>query len=86
MVLDSYLEVAAEDLSYKSVNELKKAKYKALIKAKSKAKGFASLTTISNCFRLKRYACYKYKSRTDKRLKLEQQIVNIVSKKTQIPS
>jgi len=28
LVLDSYLEVAAEDLGYKSVAELKKTKYK----------------------------------------------------------
>ena len=34
MVLDSYLEVAAEDLGYKFVGELKKPKYKALSKAK----------------------------------------------------
>ena len=39
------------------------------------------MTTISKCLGLKRDAYYKYKSRADKRLKLEQQIVNIVSKK-----
>ena len=39
------------------------------------------MTTISKCFGLKRDAYYKYKSRADKRLKIEQQIVNIVSKK-----
>ena len=38
MVLESYLEVAAEDLGYKSVSELKKAKYRALIIAKRKLK------------------------------------------------
>ncbi len=52
-----------------------------MIKAKKKSKGFASLTTISHCFGLKRDAYYKYKSRADMRLKLEQQIKNIVSKK-----
>ncbi len=52
-----------------------------MIKAKEKSKGFASLTTISHCFGLKRDAYYKYKSRADMRLKLEQQIKNIVSKK-----
>ena len=46
-----------------------------------KSKGFASLTTISHCFGLKRDAYYKYKARSDKRLKLEQQILNIVRKK-----
>jgi hypothetical protein len=81
MVQDSYLEVAAEDLGYKSVNELKKAKYKALIKAKEKSKGFASLTSISNCFGLKRDAYYKYKSRTDMRLELELQIISIFRKR-----
>jgi hypothetical protein len=66
LVLDSYLEVAAEDLGYKSVAELKKkVKYKALIKAKEKAKGFASLTTITNCFGNKRNTYYKYKNRAD---------------------
>ena len=46
-----------------------------------KSKGFASLTTISHCFGLKRDAYYKYKARADKRLKLEQQIISIVKKK-----
>ena len=46
-----------------------------------KSKGFASLTTITTCFGLKRDAYYKYKARADKRLKIEQQIINIVSKK-----
>jgi transposase InsO family protein len=46
-----------------------------------KSKGFVSLTTISHCFGLKRDAYYKYKARADKRLKLEQQILNIVRKK-----
>src|SRR5690606_22117406 len=59
----------------------KKAKYKALIKVKEKSKGFASLTTITNCFGLKRDALYKYKRRTDKRLKQEQQIIEIVKKR-----
>ena len=46
-----------------------------------KSKGFASLTTISHCFGLKRDAYYKYKARSDKRLKLEQQIISIVKKR-----
>jgi transposase InsO family protein len=52
-----------------------------LIKAKEKSKGFACLTTITHCFGLKRDAYYKYKTRADMRLKLEQQILNIVRKK-----
>ena len=52
-----------------------------MIKAKEKSKGFASLTTITNCFGLKRDALYKYKRRADKRLKLEQQIIEIVKKR-----
>jgi len=52
-----------------------------LIKAKDKAKGFASLQVITNCFGLKRDAYYKYKARADKRLKQEQQIVDIVKKR-----
>jgi len=43
--------------------------------------GFASLTTITHCFGLKRDAYYKYKSRADKRLKIEQQIIEIVQKR-----
>ncbi|GAL68614.1 mobile element protein [Jejuia pallidilutea] len=39
------------------------------------------MTTITHCFGLKRDAYYKYKSRADKRLKLEQQIIEIVSKR-----
>tara|TARA_R110002126_G_C10476887_1_gene501533 strand:+ start:393 stop:593 length:201 start_codon:yes stop_codon:yes gene_type:complete len=46
-----------------------------------KSKGFASLTTISICFGLKRDAYYKHKKRADKRLSLEKQILNIVRKR-----
>jgi transposase InsO family protein len=46
-----------------------------------KSKGFASLTTITHCFGLKRDAFYKFKCRADNRLKLEQQIINIVRKR-----
>ncbi|QDO94227.1 IS3 family transposase [Formosa sediminum] len=59
----------------------KKTKYQALIKAKDKAKGFVSLSTITSCFGLKRDAYYKFKCRADKRLKLEQQVINIVKKR-----
>ena len=52
-----------------------------MIKAKEKSKGFASLTTITYCFGLKRDALYKYKHRADKRLKQEQQIIEIVKKR-----
>lgn len=43
--------------------------------------GFASLTTITHCFGLKRDAYHKYKSRADRRLKLEQRIIEIVRKR-----
>ena len=52
-----------------------------MIKAKEKSKVFVSLTTITHCFGLKRDAYYKYKSRADQRLKLEQQIIEIVHKR-----
>ena len=39
------------------------------------------MTTITHCFGLKRNAYYKHKNRADKRLNLEQQIINIVGKK-----
>lgn len=52
-----------------------------MIKAKYKSKGFASLSTITSCFGLKRDAYYKYKDRADRRLEIEQQIVAIVRKR-----
>ena len=39
------------------------------------------MATISTCFGLKRNAYYKYKDRAGKRLKLEQQIIEIVHKR-----
>lgn len=39
------------------------------------------MTTITRCFGLKRDAYYKYKDRANKRLKLEQQIIQIVQKR-----
>ena len=39
------------------------------------------MNTISKCFGLKRDAYYKYKYRADKRLKIEQQIIQIVKQK-----
>lgn len=48
------------------------------MKAKEKAKGFASLTTITACFGLKRDAYYKYKRREDKRLEIEKKVLEIV--------
>ena len=51
-----------------------------MIETKDKSKGFASLTTITHCFGLKRNAYYKHKNRADKRLDLEQQIMDIVGK------
>jgi len=49
--------------------------------AKEKAKGFASLSRICDCFELKRDAYYKYKCRADKRKEIEQHIVAIVKRK-----
>ncbi|MFK7834256.1 MAG: IS3 family transposase [Winogradskyella sp.] len=48
------------------------------MKAREKPKGFASLTTITHCFGLKRDAYYKYKRREDKRLEIEKKVVAIV--------
>ena len=39
------------------------------------------MTTITHCFGLKRNAYYKHKNRADKRINLEQQIINIVRKR-----
>ncbi len=52
-----------------------------MIKAKQKAKEFASLATISSCFGLKRDAYYKFKDRADKRKQKEQFIIHIVKKR-----
>ncbi len=52
-----------------------------MIKAKDRSKGFVSLSAISRCFGLKRDAYYKFKNRDDKRLELEQQILNTVKKR-----
>ncbi|WP_308444063.1 IS3 family transposase [Gillisia lutea] len=49
--------------------------------AKEKARGFASLSSICDCFELKRDAYYKYKSRADKRKEVEKHIVAIVKKR-----
>jgi len=51
------------------------------MKAKDKTKGFASLSTISSCFGLKRDAYYKYKNRANKRKAVELQVINIVKKR-----
>ena len=69
LVLDSYLEVAAENLGYKSVEELKKKlKHQALMKATTKTKqtGIASISEVCSCFHLKRDAFYKYLRRLKK--------------------
>jgi len=52
-----------------------------LIIATNKAKGFASLSMICQCFNLKRDAYYKYKHRADKRKTVEQQILHVVKKR-----
>lgn len=49
-----------------------------MIKAREKSKRFASLSTITACFNLKRDAYYKYKRREDKRLEIEKKVVAIV--------
>ena len=49
--------------------------------AVDKAKGFTSLTTICNCFNLKRDAFYKYNRRAQYRELVEQQILDIVKKR-----
>ncbi|MGB5392740.1 MAG: IS3 family transposase [Lutimonas sp.] len=51
------------------------------MKAKEKSRGFASLSTLTACFGLKRDAYYKYKCREDKRLEIEKKIVAIVKER-----
>jgi len=52
-----------------------------LIKAKEKSKGFASLSSLTACFGLKRDAYYKYKRRANKRLEIEKKVVDIVKER-----
>lgn len=52
-----------------------------MIKAREKSKGFASLSTVCRCFDLKRDAYYKYRRRADKRLQIEQKIIEIVKQR-----
>lgn len=80
LIDESYLEVAAEQLGYKSFMELKKTKYQALIRARERSKGLAYLAIICNCLGLKRDAYYKYKHRADRRLDIERKIIEIVKR------
>ncbi|WP_157614273.1 IS3 family transposase [Pseudotamlana agarivorans] len=59
----------------------KKAKYQALIKSRDKSEGFASLDTITESFGVKRDAYYKFKRREEKRLQIEQKVVEIVKQR-----
>ena len=52
-----------------------------MIKAKEKSKGFASLSSLTACFGLKRDAYYKYKRRANKRLEIEKKVVDIVKER-----
>lgn len=52
-----------------------------MIISRKKARGFASLSKICDCFGLKRDAFYKYKCRYDKRKELGNKIVHIVKKR-----
>src|SRR5512145_707392 len=83
LVLESYLKVAAENLGYKSVEELKKKlRHRALMKAVSSAKqaGLAGIGTICNCFGQQRDAFYKFKKRYTTRKAKEEQVVKLVEK------
>jgi len=52
-----------------------------LILAINKAKGFASIASVCDCFNLKRDAYYKYNRRVKDRKSVEQQIIHIVKKR-----
>ena len=60
---------------------LKKNKHQALKIAVDKAKGFASIKNICNCFDLKRDAYYKYNRRVKQRKSFEHQVLHIVQKR-----
>ena len=81
LVQDSYLEVAAENLGYKSVEELKKKlKHQALMKATSTTKqtGIVSMSQVCACFHLKRDAFYKYIKRWERYKSVESQVIQLV--------
>ena len=52
-----------------------------MILAVNRAKGFASITKVCDCFNLKRDAYYKYNRRDEQRKSIEQQIIHIVKKR-----
>ncbi|WP_019037765.1 IS3 family transposase [Psychroflexus tropicus] len=52
-----------------------------MIKAKEKAKGFASLASITESFGLKRDAYYKYKRRENQRLEIKEKVIAIVKQR-----
>ncbi|WP_317171467.1 IS3 family transposase [Tamlana sp. I1] len=51
------------------------------MKARDKSEGFASLDTITESFGVKRDAYYKFKRREEKRLQIEQKVVEIVKQR-----
>ena len=49
--------------------------------AVDKTKGFVHVSSVCNCFNLKRDAFYKYNYRVDQRLLFEHQIIDVVKKR-----
>jgi len=83
LVLDSYLEVSAEKMGYKNVDELKKLKHLSLVKAVETTRytGQASVEHTCQCFNMHRDAFYKFKSRRDKREVIEKRVVELINHK-----
>jgi len=79
-VTDSYLEVAAENLGYKEVEELKKNKHRALIKVApiNRKERLFSIGTICDAFDLKRDTYYKYQKRFIIKKQIEQDVIQLV--------
>lgn len=67
LVLDSYLEVAAKELGFKNVAELKKARHKAMREAMKKLRPEKpwSISLLCESFGMKRDAFYKYQRRNN---------------------
>ncbi len=87
LVTDSYLEVAAENLGYKNVQEFKKKlKHLALMKTvkKTRQTGQENISEVCILFDLKRDAYYKYLKRYEVRKTQETKVIEMVDTKRKV--
>jgi len=78
---DSYMEIAAKKLGYKSVQEFKKKRHESLNSCIAKVHKLelpASVQEVCDCYDMNRDAFYKYRKRTSRRKMEEETVVNMV--------